>query len=215
MSTCELCGAEVKEGESNCHRCGFEFPKAVCSDSRDQRILDKYKGKATEEVKRDLRDKMSHLISYFENLDVHSDCDRDLTAFIEEALEFLHVPVAMGIGDELVFNEREETLIAITAAKVEETDVHQGHPAASVRSYVRLANALNSMSQCSRAMEMMDKALLKEPNNTDALFGKAKLVFYEKRYEESKRYLAKLLKKDKNHQKAQYLAEMVGQLIGE
>ena len=215
MSVCELCGAEVEEGEHHCHRCGFEFPRTVRSDSRDSKILTKYEGKGTEQVKRDMRDKMSHLLSYFENLDVHSDCDRDLTAFIEEALEFLHVPVTIGIDDELKFNEREERLIAITAAKVEDNDLHQAHPAASVRSYVRLANALNSMGQCSRAMDMMDKALLKEPTNIDALFGKAKLLFYEKRYAESQRYLAKLLKKDENHEKAQYLAEMVGQLMGE
>ncbi len=212
MNKCELCGVRIEARQKSCPRCGFEFPKEVRSDTRDEKILERYEGKPIETVKRDLKDKLSYLTSYFENLDVSKGEVEDMHAFVEEALGFLHVPMTMGMGDEMRFSGREEKLIIVTISKLEEADVFRGTPLASVRSYIRLANALNCLGACSRAMEMMDKALLKEPNNTDALYGKAMLLFYEKRYEESKRYLAKLLEKTKADSKSLYLAEMIEQL---
>jgi len=61
-------------------------------------------------------------------------------------------------------------------------------------------------------MEMIDKALLKEPNNLDALFGKAKLLFFEKEYGEAKRFLDKILARDDKYPNSVYLAEMIAQL---
>ncbi len=212
MNSCELCGAQAEDGQKTCPRCGFEFPEVVRSDIRDEKILERYKEKPLETVKRDLRDKLSQMISYFENVDLGQMDVNDLTAFVDEALAFLHVPVTLGLGDEMNFNEREEILILVTVSKLEEADNISGRPLASTRSYIRLANALNCLGECSRAMEMIDKALLKEPNNIDALFGKAILNFNEKKYEEAKRYLEKLMAKTEAHSKALYLAEMIDQL---
>jgi tetratricopeptide (TPR) repeat protein len=212
MNECELCGAKIEARQKSCPRCGFEFPKEVRSDTRDEKILEKYDGKPIETVRKDLKDKVSYLTSYFENLDVLKGEVQDMHAFIEEALGFLQVPMTMGFGDEMRFSDREEKLIQVSVSKLEEADASRGTPLASVRSYIRLANALNCLGISSRAMEMIEKALLKEPNNTDALYGKAMLLFYEKRYEDSKKYLAKLLEKTKADSKTVYLAEMIEQL---
>ena len=91
-------------------------------------------------------------------------------------------------------------------------DVRYGSPVASSGSYVRLTNALHCLEQMPAAMAMIEKALLIDPNSADALYGKAKLLFFEKRYEKANIYLTKLTSK-KEHQKALYLAELIDQLV--
>ena len=199
-------------GQDICPRCGFKFPKEVRSDVRDRVILERHDGQAVESVKRDLRDKLTQLISHFENLELSDSSVKDTPPFLEEALGTLHVPVAIVIGDELRFSERQKKLIMLLVSKLKDAELHSGIPIASTRSYVRLANALHCLGEADDAMEMMDKALFKEPADPDALFGKAKLLFYEKRYDEAERHLNRLMTKAKKNPDAIYLAEIIGQL---
>ena len=212
MTLCELCGAEIKDEDEVCPRCGYEFPKSVHSDSRDQKILAGKEGVNVEDLKRNMRDKLTYLTSYFENLEVRELVYKEFPSFLEEALGLLHVPMTIGMGDELKFNEKEQNLIKVIVAKLDQSDNQVGDPVASTRSYIRLANALHCLGEADSAMRMIDKALLKEPANLDALFGKAKLLFYQKRYGEAKRYLNKLMAKDDKYPRSVYLAEMIEQL---
>ena len=99
MSICELCGASIEMGQDVCPRCGFKFPKGVRSDVRDRVILERHDGQTVESVKRDLRDKLTQLISHFENLELSDSSVKDTPPFLEEALGTLHFPVTICIGD--------------------------------------------------------------------------------------------------------------------
>ena len=213
MKTCELCGASIDNGQEKCPRCGFEIPKKVYFDVRDQSIPKKYKDIAVETVKHDIKDKTSLFTSHFENLDVNNSTPEDITASVEEVLDFLQIPMIIGLGDELKFTEREEKLIRTLIEKLERSEIVHGVSVASARSYIKLANAAHCLGDAKKAMNMINKALLGGPNNPDALFGKAKLLFYEKRYDDAKRYLDKLLAKTKKDSKSMYLAEMIEQII--
>jgi tetratricopeptide (TPR) repeat protein len=213
MKNCELCGA-ILEGEmAACPRCGFEFPKKVYSDIRDNALLKKYEGKTIETVQHDLKDKTSLLTSHFENLDMNEYTTKEIITSVEETLDFLQIPTVIGLGHELKFTDREEKLINALMSKLEQVESDQGSPVASARAYTKLANATHCLGDVKTALKMVNKALLKEPNNPDALFGKAKLLFYEKKYNEAKRYLDKLLAKSKKDQNSLYLAEMIEQII--
>jgi tetratricopeptide (TPR) repeat protein len=211
MRTCELCGAEVGDEEHRCPRCGFEFPPEIRSDIRDQELLGKHDDMSTESLRKDLKDRQSKLMSYLENVNLDSLRTDEFNSLIEEGLGFLGIPVAMGIGDELNFSRDEREFILLMSCKVVDADKRGYDPVASSRSYIKLANALNCLDESERAMQMVDKALLIEPNNGDALFGKAKLLFYSKRYEAARRQLDKLISR-RSEPKAMYLAELIEQL---
>ena len=214
MRKCELCGADTPDNLSACQRCGFEFPLEIRSDIRNIELLKKHKGKEAAALKKDLRERLNQLSGYIANLDLKNLKSDEINSLIEEGLTFLHIPMAIGIGDELTFSNDEREFILLMAEKVDMADVRYGSPVASSGSYVRLTNALHCLEQMPAAMAMIDKALLIDPNSADALFGKAKLLFFEKRYEKANRYLTKLTSK-KEHQKALYLAELIGQLVND
>lgn len=213
MKKCELCGA-ILEGEMTaCPRCGFEFPKKVYSDIRDEALLKKYEGKPIDTVRHNLKDRTSLMTSHFENMDMNEYTTKEIITSVEETLDFLQIPTVIGLGHELSFTDREEKLIKALISKLEHIESNQSSPVVSARAYTKLANATHCLGDMKTALEMVNKALLKEPNNPDALFGKAKLLFYEKKYEEAKRYLDKLLAKSKKDQNSIYLAEMIEQII--
>ena len=214
MRKCELCGANTPDNLSACQRCGFEFPLEIRSDIRNKELLKKHKGKEAAALKKDLRERLNQLSGYIANLDLKNLKSDEINSLIEEGLTFLHIPIAIGIGDELSFSNGEREFILLMAEKVDMADVRYGSPVASSGSYVRLTNALHCLEQMPAAMAMIDKALLIDPNSADALYGKAKLLFFEKRYEKANRYLTKLTSK-KDHQKALYLAELIGQLVND
>jgi len=137
MTVCELCGAVIEKGIVSCPRCGFDFPKTVRSDSRDKKILAGHEGEKVEDVKRGLRDKLTYLTSYFEHLDADDSLTEDIPSFLEEVLGLLHIPLTIGMGDEIKFNEREHHLITVVVSKLENADIQTGDPVASTRSYIR------------------------------------------------------------------------------
>ena len=214
MRKCELCGANTPDNLSACQRCGFEFPLEISSDVRNKELLKKHNGKEVAALKKDLRERVNQLSSYLANLDIENLKPGEMNSLMEEGLTFLHIPLAIGIGDELNFSNAERGFILLMAEKVEMADFRYGSPVASSGSYVRLTNALHCLDQISAAVTMIEKALLIDPNSPDALFGKAKLLFYEKKYEQATKYLTKLTSK-KRHQKALYLAELIDQLVSD
>lgn len=213
MKSCELCGAENGDDAERCIRCGFDFPRAIRSDIRDEAILKKYKGKSLEEVKRELKIKQTRLRSYLENMDVKALNRQELLALLEESLGFLRVPVIMGVDDELNFSQQETSFILLMHRILKKADAENHEPVSSFSVYIKMANALHSMNYPEQSMDMINKALLINPNDQDALFTKAKLLFYIKDYEPAKRCLGKLMEKGENP-KANYLAELIDQMAG-
>ena len=208
MRVCELCGETVSEDEGSCSRCGFEFPQEVFSDSRDASILEKHNGKSVDVIKKEL----SERILYFRNLDAQSLMPAEFSALVEEAVSFLHIPVVIGFGDELRLDEKEKELILAMWERLAETRASVDAHNIRTESYMKLSNALFCLEYKEKAMELLDMAIFRDPNDPDALYNKAKLLFFEKKYDESKRYLAKVTSKCPDREDAKYLAEMLEQL---
>ena len=213
MKSCDLCGAENGDDAERCIRCGFDFPRVIQSDIRDEVILKKYEGKSLDEVKRELRIKQSRLRSYLENMDTKNLDRQELLALLEESLGFLRVPLVMGVDDELNFSQQETSFILLIQRIQEKADSDNMGPISSSATYIRMANALHSMDFQEGSMNMINKALLINPNDLDALFTKAKLLFYVKDYEPARRCLTRIMDKGKNP-KAAYLAELIDQISG-
>ena len=211
MKCCDLCGAESEEKSQCCVRCGFDFPKVIRSDIRDEAILKKYEGKSVEEVKIELKIKQVRLRSYLENMDAKALKKEELVALLEESLGFLRVPIILGVDDELNFSKQEISFILLIHKIQEKADIESGGPISTSIIYTRMANALQVLNYPDESMGMIKKALLINPNNQDALFAKSKLFFYAKDYAAAKRSLEKLMEKGE-HPKASYLVELIDQI---
>ena len=211
MKSCDLCGAETEDEDQCCIRCGFDFPKVIRSDIRDEAILKKYQGKSLNEVKRELKIKQTRLRSYLENMDTAALKKEELVALLEESLGFLKVPVVLGIEDELNFSKEEMSFILLMQKIQEKADEDNGGPVSTSTTYIKMANALQKMEYPEISMDMINKALLINPNDLDAQFIRAKLLFYAKDYDAAKRCLEKLLQKGE-HVNAGYLAELIIQI---
>ncbi len=211
MKCCDLCGAESDEEAKCCVRCGFDFPKTIRSDIRDEAILKKYEGKSVEEVKRELKIKQVRLRSYLENMDAKALKKEELVSLLEESLGFLRVPIILGVDDELNFSKQEISFILLIHRIQEKADIESGGPISTSTIYTRMANALQIMNYPDESMDMINKALLINPNNQDALFAKSKLLFYAKDYAAAKRCLEKLMEKGE-HPNAGYLVELIDQI---
>ena len=212
MKCCDLCRAESDNEAQCCSRCGFDFPKVIRSDIRDEAILKKYEGKSVEEVKKELKIKQTRLQTYLENMDTNSLKKEELVALLEESLAFLRVPNILGVEDELNFSQQEEGFIMLMQRIQETADMENGGPISTSATYIKMANALHSLEHPDMSMNMITKALLINPNNQDALFTKSKLLFYAKDYATAKRCLEKLMEKGE-HLKAGYLVELIDQIV--
>ena len=211
MKCCDLCGAESDDEAQCCVRCGFDFPKVIRSDIRDEAILKKYEGKSVEEVKRELKIKQVRLRSYLENMDAKALKKEELVALLEESLEFLRIPIVLGVDDKLNFSKQEISFIMLMYKIQEKADLENGGPISTSATYIRMANALQLLNYPDESMGTIKKALLINPNNQDALFAKSKLLFYTKDYPAAKRCLKKLTEKGE-HPKASYLVELIDQM---
>jgi len=211
MKSCDLCGVENDKKNSCCFRCGFDFPKSIRSDIRDEAILKKYEGKSVEEVKRELKIKQTRLRTYLENMDTNALEKENLVALLEESLKFLRVPIVLGVEDELNFSQQEVDFILLMQKIQKKADMERGGPVSTMAVYIKMANALQSMNESEQSIDMINKALLINPNNQDALFTKAKMLFYTKEYAAARRCLEKLIEKGE-HPKANYLAELIDQI---
>ena len=211
MKCCDLCGAENQDNDKTCLRCGFEFPLTIRSDIRDEAILKKYDGKSLEYVKLEIKKQQNLLKSYLENMDIKDLKKEDLVSLLDDALGFLRVPLVLGVEDELLFSRQEGGFIRLMQTILNRADTDNGGPIATSRTYIRMANALNSMEETAGAMSMIEKALLINPQDKDALYGKSKLLFYAKEYKAAKRCLEKLIERGE-HPKAEYLAELIDQI---
>jgi tetratricopeptide (TPR) repeat protein len=212
MSICELCGAKISKKLETCPRCGFEFQMEIRSDVRDKAILDKHEGKTVENVNRDLKNRQAQLMAHLDNLAAKSLSVEELVSLLDESLTFLQIPLALGVEDELRFNMEEKTFICQIAINLEMADTDNNGPVGTSGTYIRLSNALQSMGEQDRAMRMIEMALLINPRDQDAMYGKAKLLFYGKKYEASKKCLERLMAAggDKN---AKYLSELIEQIM--
>jgi tetratricopeptide (TPR) repeat protein len=212
MRKCELCGAEIPKKLETCSRCGFEFQKEIRSDVRDRAILDKHEGKTVENVNRDMKNRQAQLMAHLDNMAAKNLSVEELVSLLDESLTFLQIPLALGVEDELRFNTEEKKFISQVANNLETADSENNGPVGTSGTYTRLSNALQSMGEHERAMQMIEKALLINPKDRDAMFGKAKLLFYGKKYEASKKCLERLTSAggDKN---AKYLSELIEQII--
>ena len=211
MKTCDLCGADNKEGIETCHRCGFEFPKTISSDMRDKAILSKYDGQDLDQVRKELNKQQTRMRAYLENMDAKSLKKEELVSLLDQALSFMKVPNTIGVDDELNFSKDESNLIKLLFRILERADHDHGTPIATSGTYIRMSNALFFLDEAGLARDMVEKALLINPNNADAQYSKAKLLFYEKDYQGARRCLGKLIEKGQ-HPKAGYLAELIDQL---
>ena len=211
MKCCDLCGAENQDETKTCLRCGFEFPLVIRSDIRDEAILKKYDGKSLEEVKRVLKTQQTLLRSFLENIDAKALRKEELVTLLDDALGFLRIPVALGVEDEILFSQQEASFIKLMLTILNRVDSDNGGPIATSNTYIKMANALQAMEEPGHAMNMIEKALLINPQDKDALFVKAKLLFYIKDYDAAKRCLEKLMEKGE-HPKASYLVELIDQL---
>ena len=94
---------------------------------------------------------------------------------------------------------------------IEKADAEHKGPIATSATYIRMANALQAMDKTESAMDMIDKALLINPQDKDGQYARAKLLFYAKDYKAAKRCLEKLMEKGE-HPRASYLVELIEQI---
>ena len=214
MKCCDLCGAENQDETNICSRCGFEFPLIIRSDIRDEAILKKYDGKSLEEVKRVLKMQQTLLRSFLENLDAKALNKEELVTLLDDALAFLRIPITLGVDDEIQFSQQEASFIKLMLTILNRVDSENGGPIATSNTYIKMANGLQAMEEPGHAISMIEKALLINPQDKDALFVKAKLLFYAKDYDTAKRCLEKLMEKGE-HPKASYLVELINQLTNQ
>ena len=212
MKKCELCNEEVPKDQTSCSRCGFDFPPEVRADKRDKSILKKHDGKPAGEIKRDLSERFSKYVSYFENLGPDSSRPDEFSAFVEEAVAHLHIPIVIGMGDEMKFSEKEVTVIKTIARRLLDPQSANLLPRVRTETFMRLSNAMYCLKDPTWAMSLVELAIQRNPNDADALFNKAKLLFYDKKYDKAKAFLNKVKMKDPEREDAQYLAEMLAQL---
>jgi tetratricopeptide (TPR) repeat protein len=212
MRICELCGAEIPKKLETCSRCGFVFQKEIRSDVRDRAILDKHMGKTVDDVNRDMKNRQAQIMAHLDNMVAKSLSVEELVSLLDESLAFLQIPLVLGVEDELRFNVEEKKFIELIAKNLEMADSENNGPVGTTGTYTRLSNALQSMGEHERAMQMIEKALFINPRDRDAMFGKAKMLFYGKKYDASKKCLEKLMAtgSDKN---AKYLSELIEQII--
>jgi tetratricopeptide (TPR) repeat protein len=151
-------------------------------------------------------------MAYLDNLAAKSLTMEELVSLLDDSLIFLEIPLALGVEDELRFNIEEKKFISQVARNLEIADSDNIGPVGTTGTYIRLSNALQSMGEHARAMQMIGKALLINPRDQNAMFGKAKLLFYDKKYDASKKCLERLMATggDKN---AKYLSELIVQII--
>lgn len=211
MRKCELCGAETSESLPACPRCGFEFQREIRSDTRDRAILEKHGGKSVDNVKRDIRNRQARFTAYLENLSAKNLSPEELVTLLNDALTFLEIPLALGAEDELKFESAEREFINLMAVNLDRADAVHGMPIGSGATYVRFSNAFLSMGEPVRAMAMIERGLLINPKDRDAIFGKAILLFRLKKYDAAKKCLERLVSAGAD-ENVRYLYELMDQM---
>jgi tetratricopeptide (TPR) repeat protein len=212
MSNCELCGANLKKKSDRCPRCGFVFQKEVRADSRDKAILEKHEGKSVDTVNRALKDGRAKLAAYLDNVVAKNLSREELVSLLDESLAYLQVPQAMGVDDVLRFDDDEKMFIVQISKHLEQMDGARGEPNGTLGTYVRLSNALHSLGDANEAMRMIEKALLINPKDRDAMFSRAKLLLTARKYQAARRCLEKIIAADPGDDDARSLAELIEQL---
>lgn len=211
MKKCELCGAEVQTDLKACSRCGFEFQRQIRADSRDRALLERHTGKEVEDVKRELRKSQSKLAAYLDNIKARELSIEELVPLVDESLKNLQIPLILGAEDELKFNREEVEFIGLISGCLVNADLKSGRPVGNEVTYIKLSNALMSLGKHGEALAMIEKALLINPRDRDALYCKAKLLFDMQRYGAAKKCLDKLTASG-NDDNARYLSELIDQL---
>ena len=198
-------------GLETCSRCGFVFPKEVRADVRDSAILGKHAGKSVEKVNRDLRNARAQLTAYLDNMAAKRLSREEMATLTDEALAFLQIPLSIGVDDELRLNSQEREFVNLIVKNLEAADLENNGPVGTSGAYTRLSNALQSMGEQESAMRMIEKALLLRPKDMDAMFAKAKLLFYSKKYAQARKSLEKIISAG-GHENAMYLVELIDQI---
>ncbi len=211
MKKCDLCGAENPKEMEQCTRCGFSFRRVVRDDVRDRSILDKHAGKPIEAVKREMKVSRTKMAAYLDNMAAKGLSNAETASILDEAMAFMQIPLAMGVEDELKLDKDEELFIISVCDHLERSDLENCGPIGTPGTYMRLANALQAIGEPHSAMRMIDKALLLNPKDRDAMYTRAKLFFYAKNYALAKKALGKVIGGEA-HRDAAYLAELISQI---
>ncbi len=214
MIVCELCGEEVPKGSDKCSRCGFDFPSEVTSDTRDQAILSKNDGREASDIKKGLAERFSKYISFFENMDPNSIRPGEFSSFVEEAVSHLHIPATIELDDDIKFNDKEKQVILVISRRLLDPDALELVSRVRTRTMIMLANGLYSLEMPAESMQMVNMAVHRDPKDMDALYGKAKILLFEKKYAASKRCLEKIINRQPDRDEAKYLLEMIEQISG-
>jgi tetratricopeptide (TPR) repeat protein len=115
------------------------------------------------------------------------------------------------VDDELRLNSQEREFVNLIVKNLEAADLENNGPVGTSGAYTRLSNALQSMGEQESAMRMIEKALLLRPKDMDAMFAKAKLLFYSKKYAQARKSLEKIISAG-GHENAMYLVELIDQI---
>ena len=212
MSTCELCGEEVSGGKKSCPRCGFEFPAEIRADARDDIILKKHDGKEAEDIKRGLAERFSKYISYFENIDPERIMPDEFAALAEEAVSHLHIPMILELDDVLKFSGKEEKVLKVISGRMLQPDSLALVTRMQTRTLIMMANGLYALDMTEDALQMVELAVHQNPKDADALYAKAKLLFFDKDYAGARKCLEKVKEREPERGDVQYLLEMIAQI---
>ncbi len=207
-----MCGEEVPKTSGKCSRCGFEFPPAITSDTRDQAILDKNDGREAGDIKKGLAERFSKYISFFENMDPNSIRPDEFSSFVEEAVSHLHIPATIELDDDIKFNDKEKQVILVISRRLLDPDALDLVSRVRTRTMIMLTNGLYSLEMPVESMQMVNMAVHRDPKDMDALYGKAKILLFEKNYAASKRCLEKIIDRQPDRDEAKYLLEMIEQI---
>jgi tetratricopeptide (TPR) repeat protein len=211
MRKCELCGAEIANESKACSRCGFEFQMEIRADSRDKALLERHAGMDVDEVKRELKNIQAKLTAYLDNMAAKSLSKEELVSVMDESLKYLQIPLALSVDDELRFEESEIKFIELISGCLANADSQNNRPVGSKVTYIKMSNALMALGRQGEAVDMIEKALLINPRDRDALYCKAALLFNMQKYDAAKKCLEKLISSG-DREDARYLSELINQL---
>ncbi len=209
MEKCPLCGRNMDDPEK-CSICGYEPEAHLYDDIRDEATKDPMKSSGRTKEALLKRNKIT--LSYIQNIDVVSSPKEEVDSIITEALQLLSIPVHIRVGRDLTINDTEKKLILAIGDKVDEMDDKRDMTSASTETYVRLANGEYAIGEVERSLAHLDKAILKDPRDSEGYYNKARVLFYKHDYQASLRLLQKAHKLHPDNDSIIYFKELVEQV---
>jgi tetratricopeptide (TPR) repeat protein len=183
----------------------------IRADSRDKALLERHAGMDVDEVKRELKKSQAILTAYLDNMAAKSLSVEELVSLMDESLSYLRIPLALRLEDELKFDKNEARFISLLSGCLANADSQNNRPVGSKVTYIKMSNALMALGRQGEAVDMIERALLINPRDRDALYCKAALLFNMQKYDAAKKCLEKLISSG-DDEDARYLSELINQL---